>query len=73
MGKLQDAAVQFYAGCIVLALQQLHGLAIAYRDLKPENGALCNVWNGLLGNDMLCNVCNMTSSRRTVRCHVSIA
>ena len=53
MGKLQDSAVQFYAGCIVLALQQLHGLAIAYRDLKPENGALCNVRNGLLGNDML--------------------
>jgi len=37
MGKLPDAAVQFYAGCIVLALQQLHTLSIAYRDLKPEN------------------------------------
>jgi len=30
-------AVQFYSGCIVLALQQLHLHGIAYRDLKPEN------------------------------------
>jgi len=37
VGRMQDTAVQFYAGCVVLALQQLHNLNIAYRDLKPEN------------------------------------
>jgi len=30
-------AVQFYAGCLVLALQRLHSLGVVYRDLKPEN------------------------------------
>ena len=38
VGKpLPDEAVQFYAGCLVLALQTLHGLGVAFRDLKPEN------------------------------------
>lgn len=37
MGKLSDNEVQFYAGCVILALTHLHSLQIAYRDLKPEN------------------------------------
>jgi len=35
--KLTTEAVQFYAGCVILALTQLHSLEIVYRDLKPEN------------------------------------
>ena len=30
-------SVQFYAGCLVLALQRLHENGVVFRDLKPEN------------------------------------
>ena len=36
-GKLSEESVQFYAACMISALQKLHTLGIAYRDLKPEN------------------------------------
>jgi hypothetical protein len=36
-GKMEESAVVFYAACITLALQHLHNLGIAYRDLKTEN------------------------------------
>jgi serine/threonine protein kinase len=36
-GGLNEQGVQFYAGTVVLALEALHDLDIAYRDLKPEN------------------------------------
>ncbi|KAJ1463315.1 kinase-like domain-containing protein [Pelagophyceae sp. CCMP2097] len=36
-GTLGDGTARFYAAEVVLALQYLHGLDIAYRSLKPEN------------------------------------
>ena len=36
-GALEETAAQFYTACLVLALQHLHTLGIAYRDLKAEN------------------------------------
>jgi len=36
-GEMRDSEVQFYAACIVMALQHLHSLGIVYRDLKTEN------------------------------------
>jgi len=44
VGRLPEKDVQFYAACITVALQHLHGLGIAYRDLKTENVLLsCGV------------------------------
>ena len=34
---LSEEDVQFYAGCLVLALHRLHCMGVAFRDLKPEN------------------------------------
>ena len=36
-GKLSEPEAQFYAACLAMALQHLHSLGIAYRDLKAEN------------------------------------
>ena len=36
-GEMAESAAQFYAACLVLALQHLHSLGVAYRDLKAEN------------------------------------
>ncbi|XP_055388396.1 cAMP-dependent protein kinase catalytic subunit PRKX-like [Condylostylus longicornis] len=36
-GRLDNAGGRFYASEITVALQYLHSLDIAYRDLKPEN------------------------------------
>ncbi|CAM9760040.1 unnamed protein product, partial [Choristocarpus tenellus] len=37
MGGFAPAAAQFFCGCVVLSLQYLHKMSVAYRDLKPEN------------------------------------
>ena len=36
-GAMSERDVQFYAACLVRALQHLHGFGIVYRDLKCEN------------------------------------
>ncbi|CAG5132067.1 unnamed protein product [Candidula unifasciata] len=37
MGRFSNSAGNFYASEIIVALEYLHGKAIIYRDLKPEN------------------------------------
>ena len=44
----------FFCGCVVLPLQYLHQMSVAYRDLKPENLLLgqdgyLKVWCGITG------------------------
>lgn len=46
----------FFCGCVVLPLQYLHQMSVAYRDLKPENLLLAQdgylkVWDGMEGTD----------------------
>jgi len=36
-GTLGEMAARFYTANVVLALQHIHGCAVIYRDLKPEN------------------------------------
>eukprot|EP00924_Labyrinthula_sp_SR-Ha-C_P014359 maker-scaffold_20-snap-gene-3.45-mRNA-1 protein AED:0.04 eAED:0.04 QI:852/1/1/1/0.71/0.5/8/79/332 len=36
-GRLDSKKARFYAGCVVLMFEHLHGADIVYRDLKPEN------------------------------------
>lgn len=35
--KLTEDMAKFYASAVVAGLDAMHGLSIAYRDLKPEN------------------------------------
>ena len=44
-GWFDDATTRFYLGCVISAVEYLHGKGIVYRDLKPENL--------LLGKDIL--------------------
>jgi cGMP-dependent protein kinase len=37
MMNLSEDSTRFYSACVLLALQAMHNLSIAYRDLKPEN------------------------------------
>jgi serine/threonine protein kinase len=37
MGGFHSNAARFYAGSVILSLQYLHQMSVAYRDLKPEN------------------------------------
>lgn len=40
IGICNKKKAQFYAGCIILAIQHLHEKNIIYRDLKPENAVI---------------------------------
>ena len=35
--RLEEDGARFYVGCVLLALEALHGAGVVYRDLKPEN------------------------------------
>lgn len=35
--RLEEDVARFYVGCVLLALEALHGAGVVYRDLKPEN------------------------------------
>jgi serine/threonine protein kinase len=37
MGGFDGSTARFFAGSVVLCLQYLHKMSVAYRDLKPEN------------------------------------
>ena len=37
LGGIQSTAAKFYAACVVSCFEHIHGLGVAYRDLKPEN------------------------------------
>jgi len=37
VGGFSLSTARFYAGCVVLCIEYVHGLGVAYRDLKPEN------------------------------------
>lgn len=36
-GGLNVKDAQFYSGCVISAFKYIHGMGVAYRDLKPEN------------------------------------
>lgn len=46
MEKLPEENSKFYGAQILLALEYLHYIDFAYRDLKPENVVMC--MNGYL-------------------------
>ncbi|CAN0206792.1 unnamed protein product, partial [Ascophyllum nodosum] len=37
LGGFHPSTASFFVGCVVLPLQYLHQMSVAYRDLKPEN------------------------------------
>ena len=37
LGGFPLSVAAFFCGCVILPLQYLHQLSVAYRDLKPEN------------------------------------
>lgn len=37
LGGFVEPVAQFYASCVISAFGHIHGLGVAYRDLKPEN------------------------------------
>lgn len=37
LGGFDPSVASFFCGCVVLPLQYLHQMSVAYRDLKPEN------------------------------------
>ena len=47
---LPERVAAFYAGCVVLALEHLHGRGVVYRDLKPENVFIDASGYGRLGD-----------------------
>jgi len=41
-GPFSETSTRFYSACVLLALEAIHCLSTAYRDLKPENLVLDN-------------------------------
>lgn len=52
--RFSEAATRFYAAELLLALEYLHGLGFAYRDLKPENVLLSDSGHVVLADFDLC-------------------